>query len=373
MEESLVRLKFQEEGKSLYWAGLPHFNRNFTRDVIIAAILMNDMPMLRSQLEFSALRQGTKKDSVTAEEPGKIFHEYPGVTIRDYSTEYNACDTTALFLLGHEIYRNTSGDLEFAKNHEDHIRRAVEYIENHLTEFRFVEDPKFSGAKHFALKVTYWKDSEIYNRATGEPAYPVVYPLAHIQNVRGLQSAFSLLGDAHLGAIAKKMGEVCMSDMFNEENGNFFIAIDMEGKVSAINSDSLHALFYLEKDEIPASFISRIIEASYALETSAGYMNISFDAADKINDVYHSRTVWPFEQALIHSGAKKHLAYIGDTNPKLTEDLKHVLSVSSQVVSHLEQTDTELFSVGPKGEIAAIGCNPQLWTLAAKKYFSALL
>jgi hypothetical protein len=38
--------------------------------------------MLRDQLEFSALLQGTTLDPQTGEEPGKIPNEHPGVPCR---------------------------------------------------------------------------------------------------------------------------------------------------------------------------------------------------------------------------------------------------------------------------------------------------
>ena len=48
---------------------------------------------------FSARHQGDHADAVTGEEPGKIHHELPGVKQDDRLTTYDACDTTALFLL----------------------------------------------------------------------------------------------------------------------------------------------------------------------------------------------------------------------------------------------------------------------------------
>ena len=47
--------------------------------------------------------EGTKVDANTGEEPGKIHHELPGVRLRNMITTYNACDTTALFLIAFVI------------------------------------------------------------------------------------------------------------------------------------------------------------------------------------------------------------------------------------------------------------------------------
>ena len=71
----------------------------------------------------------------TGEEPGKIFHEYPGVEINGYSTLFNACDTTAMFLIAHEVYQTLTGDKSLAKKQEKHIERAAIEI---LDEIRLI-------------------------------------------------------------------------------------------------------------------------------------------------------------------------------------------------------------------------------------------
>ena len=100
-------------GITLYNAGLPNYPYNFTRDSILSGILMKDPVMLREQLIFSSLLQGDAKNPYTGEEPGKIFHQMPGMRQSNLSTEYNACDTTALFLYGHEIYLDLTNDYYF--------------------------------------------------------------------------------------------------------------------------------------------------------------------------------------------------------------------------------------------------------------------
>ena len=194
--EELNKLKNVFEGIEIYNAGIPKFQRNFTRDGIISAILMDDAKMLKNQLRFCALKQGIKKDSKTGEEPGKIFHEYPGVIFEkreNLSTQFNACDTTALFIIGHKKYLELTNDKTLFENQKENIQKAVEYIKKHLRDGLFIENPKFAGAKKFALKVTYWKDSVVINRKEGEPNYPAVFTLAHIQNMRAMKYASELL------------------------------------------------------------------------------------------------------------------------------------------------------------------------------------
>jgi len=64
-----------------YVAGLPRFPRIFARDSIKSALLLDNPKMLRAILELCRLFQGTKFDRATGEEPGKVFHELPGVAL----------------------------------------------------------------------------------------------------------------------------------------------------------------------------------------------------------------------------------------------------------------------------------------------------
>src|SRR6266481_629289 len=188
MMDHLKNLKFEPEGIPIYAAGLPNFSRNFTRDSIISGILMKDSDMLRNQLEFCALHQGMTKDPKTGEEPGKMFHEFPGVWNGDYSTKYNASDATALYLIGHRVYQELSQDNSLIQKHQDNIKRALDYSLTHIKDNLFIESPEFCGAKAFALPVTYWKDSQITGRSRGVPIYPVIYSVVQAQYIDALRS-----------------------------------------------------------------------------------------------------------------------------------------------------------------------------------------
>jgi glycogen debranching enzyme len=352
----MERLKIQESGHTIYQAGLPGFPRNFSRDGIISAILSGNAEMLAGQIAFSSIHQGVKKDSMTGEESGKIFHEYPGVTIRSLSTEFNACDTTALYLIGHKVYQELVGDDTLLNRYRSNLTRAVNYIINHLDKRDlFIEDPVFCNANKFSLKVTYWKDSAIIGRPEGEPLYPVVYPLAHIQNMKALRCASGMLEMGKLSNIAERMKRA-LDRLYDNDSGSFYLALDKKGRISGISSDSLHALFYLEPDDLPSNRIKAIAKSAKILETPIGYRTLSPLLAGKLKSSYHTRTVWPFEQALIHEGAKKF-------------GLKHVMEVSARIIPALD-TNPEIFILEEEKHKKG-GCDPQLWTIAAKEYFKS--
>jgi len=350
----MERLRAVHKGYKVYNAGVPNFPRNFTRDSMIAGLLSDNVEVLLGQLRFSSEMQGRTADPFTGEEPGKIHHEYPGVKLHGYSTLYDACDTTALYLIGMEAYLVLTGDTAFIKEHLGNIERSVEYIIAHISNGLFWEDPAFCNADRFALKVTYWKDSQLPHEKA-EPVYPIVYTLAHFQNARALRSAARLLNRSDLLSIEKKMIKASLDTLWGGEN--FLVAVDKGGPIASISSDSLHALAYLDSSDSSLKEVAARIEAStMLLETRCGYRSTSLSATAQMKDQYHSgTTVWVFEQALINHGGKKF-------------DLSRVQEVSKRVRPHLD-TDPEILGIDSCGKVSKIGCDPQLWTIAAKEYF----
>ena len=343
-----------QDGLQVYDAGLPRFPRNFTRDSVIAAMLADDVAMMRGQLQFCALHQGGKNDPETGEEPGKIHHEFPGYLIRDKMTTYNACDAAAFYLIGHGWLQQQAPDVAFLADYRESIGRAADYIETHLNEQGlFAESPAFCGADRFALRVTYWKDSVILDREGGEPVYPAVYTLAHLQNLCGMRHAASLLDSDHLREVAAVM-KAGIPHLFNEGEGTFFSALDAAGPIAAVSSDALHGLYYLERDDLTAAQVTSIVLASERLESQIGYMLMTPEDGRRMARIYHANTVWPFEQALIHAGAKKF-------------GLARVMRVCERVKRMIQHDSPELLAI--QIEEPEISSNPQLWTIAARGYF----
>jgi glycogen debranching enzyme len=355
MKELLTEVALKGRKYRLYNAGLPSFPRNFTRDAVISHILTQDMESLKEQVEFCAALQGTKSDPYTGQEEGKIFHEYPNVDLNGKGTMFNACDTTALFLIGCRYVYQAFGDDTWLANMQEPIKKAVRYILAHIdSNGFFFEDPAACGSDGFALKVTYWKDSILLNRSGGQADYPVIYTLAQAQNLSGLKSA-ALLLDSTTWDIQIKALQNGLNSLFNSSINNFVIARDQIGDIIADSDDFLHMLFYLDPEDINQKYIEESVIKSHILETPFGYRTNSADFCSLV-DTYHSCTLWPFEQAVIHFGARKF-------------GLKRVMEVSSRIKDHLV-TNPEYFMLdGDPNTYKAAGNDPQLWTWANKEYF----
>jgi glycogen debranching enzyme len=335
---------------SVYQAAVPGYTANFSRDSFTYGLLADDLHALRAQLELSARHQGRSRDPETGEEPGKIHHELPGVRMRGLWTTYNACDTTSLFVialsrLSRRGYRRIVG--RFGEN----LDRAIEYLLAHVYDDVFFEDTKQSGAERFALKVTYWKDSElnVHGELRG-PVYPIAYALAHFQCQAALREAARLTRRRELREQAARMVRRGFETFWRGDH--FAVAVQGDGTViDTPSSDSLHALLYLRTGEIAHADAERIVAYSEQLVTDFGYLPALPEAKD--GDDYHTRWVWVHEQALLHAAARRHC-------------LARAEEAAERVIPTLEQGFPEL--IDPV--TGRTGGNPtQLWSIGAHVYF----
>jgi glycogen debranching enzyme len=349
------------DGSISFSAGFPHYPRNFSRDTIKAGIIASNIELLVSQLEISARHQGTRYDPFTGERPGRIHHEYPGVCLKDkdkYST-YNACDTTALFLIAIEMlhYLNKDCAQSFITKRKDNIVRAVNHILANIEDDLFWEyAPKDN--ENYALQVTYWKDSILpHKKGKTQPDYPIVFSQVHFIAARSLLSASKILNNPSLAKQADQMFKVGINE-FIKQNG-YIIYRDKTEELVQISSDELHSLAYIPRSYSNLLPLENIKGRSKDLKTPFGFMCTPPDIARVLADQYHGDKVWIFEQAMIHYGTTKFGLY--------EEAL-----VASSVTSHIGKGQ-ELLAVGhdKNGNIIPLaeGNDRQLWSVAAKQYF----
>lgn len=353
MIRDLEELQIKVSDINVYCAGIPDFKSNFTRDSLISGILLRDTDLLKNQLLLCSKLQGKKIDPFNGEEPGKIFHEYPKVIWNGLSTEYNACDTTALFIIAHDFYLKYTGEKDLFIEQKKNILAAVDYILSHLNNYFFEDSPKYINSERFALPITYWKDSWIPNRKNFEPIYPVTYTLAHVENMIALKIASELLCIKTLKKTSNRMKRK-LKRLFHKKKGFCFVK-DKKGFIYGANSDFLQMLFFLEKGTISNRMLKFILKQSKKLETPAGYRTQDPNL-DKQKKDFYVNNICPFEQALINQGAKKF-------------NLDSIAKVTTRIINYLD-TNPELLII-KSGAIKKKGCDPQLWTIAAKFHFNS--
>lgn len=346
---ALRSLEMNETG--IFYAGLPSFTRNFSRDSIIYGLLSGDPQALLAQIDYSSKHQGKTSNALTGEELGKIHHEFPAGVWRGRATTYNACDTAALYLIAIGKLAEM-GYGEVLEKYRESINNAVHYILSHLREDLFYEDPRLCGAKNFAVRVTYWKDS-VLNGPYEEPNYPIVYSLVHFQSAYALQIIGRATGTEEWvkkGAIMKTVGVDMLwaGDHFiTAKDANSFV-------IDPPSSDSLHSLLYLEPNEIKAAYVKSIDTYSSQLVTTAGFMS-GISQTDN-PDTYHTRYLWVFEQALLHAAARKH-------------SLKDTELVAERVMEFMDDDSFPELLDAENGFIGA-GNSIQLWSVGAYRYFN---
>lgn len=340
------------DGDHCFYAGLPGYPRNFSRDTILAGLIACDRELLTSQIVFSAARQGGKDDPITGEESGKIHHEYPGFELRSpYFTTYNACDTAGLFMLGLAAWQKLDPQRDLATEFSANIEAAAGYIIRHLKDGLFWEYPP-AGAPQFSLRITYWKDSVLPQPGKNEPVYPVTYALAHFQSAAGLLAASQLLNRPDWRQTASAMFETGIERFMNKET--FCPLEDGAGRLEQSSSDELHSLAYIPttyRERLPLEAIQR---RATELITAAGIACTPKTISDQLDDQYHGYVVWMFEQALIHDGCRKF-------------GLTDLAEITTRCVPHIG-AGQELVSIEPT--IEPKGNHLQLWSVAAKLYFA---
>jgi glycogen debranching enzyme len=321
--------------------------------------LRGDPAILKSQIDYSARRLGKVMNPRTGEEPGKAHHELPSfVNDRGLSTAYNGCDTTAELLRRiAALAEHDDGDM--LDRYQDVISEGIGYIERHInSDGLFIEDPKFSGAQEedgrmrkFALKVTYWKDSELNRLGSREPNYPIVYTLAHFQNAEALHRIGTATGNEIVAKLGSYMTRAGLEHLWAGDH--FVTAHDGEGIIDSPNSDSLHSLLYISPDEIAPTQAQDIERYMQQLETPAGYRS-GIPVAPEVDD-YHMK-VWTHEQALLNAAAKKHqLSEAQD----ITTRIAAFIFPQEGIFPELIDPDTH----DPHGNLK------QLWAMAAYLYF----
>jgi len=366
-EETLARLRIKTATGDVFVAGLPRFPRVFARDLLVAALLRDNATDLRQALLFCAAHQGTTRDPVTGEEPGKIVHEFPGVSLpaskgTRTTTEFNSIDATPLFLIAAFRYTQLRSDPTTMDALEQPLRAAVEYVLAHVDRRSqlYVEDPSLAGgAKRFALAVTYWKDSAVQGRVGGVPVYPVAYTLAHAQAICALRCASALLPDRSLVRKADRMVDALNEQLWDPLLGSFAVGRDEQGLLTGTSSDALHMLWYLRAGDVSSDRIEAVVNASRPLETVAGYA-----ASTQSRQSYHGFTVWPFEQAFVHAAAIEY--GLGEAaSVALRADA--ALSMAPSLGEHFQIRGDR-----GDGEHAQLSeTNEMLWTAAAAIYFAS--
>mmetsp|Transcript_34606 Transcript_34606/g.55778 ORF Transcript_34606/g.55778 Transcript_34606/m.55778 type:complete len:243 (-) Transcript_34606:174-902(-) len=144
--------------------------------------------------------------------------------------------------------------------------------------------------------------------------------------------------------------------MYDVKSGLFPTAISQNHRFQGVSSESLHMLAYLDPEDLPPHKpgIPEMIErTSKPLKTSIGYKTFQGTGS------YPSENVWPFEQAMINMGAKRHgLREASEISQRCKKALDESFTQGMVPEYYVQTTDwTEA------------GCSIQLLSVGAWAYF----
>ena len=340
----------------------------FPRDLLVTGLMGNDVPLLHETGRFCAATIGRRMDPSSGEEPGRVIHEYPPHEREGRTTQYNACETSQLFLIGmaHEV---RTGEAKRLTAIRDALRAAGEYVLRHIAGDLFWEDPAHAGGTRYLLSATYWKDSFLPGRR--QLRFPVAYTLVQAQTVAALWALAALTEALDLGFVpeallaqASAVAAAMWRRLWDEGTDYPALALDGGELVPGISSDGLHLLAYLRPGDVPPSRLEAIRRRVDELATPYGFRTYAPGQRDYSPTGYHQGSIWPFEQWFIARGAVVH-------------GLPEVLSVAERVLAAVDDLGfVELCYWNGKlrgpGDVPGEGCDLQLWSTAVPEGFTRL-
>jgi glycogen debranching enzyme len=304
-----------------YAAAVPWFVAPFGRDSIIACLetLMLDTRPAVDALRFLTRLQGRTDNAFREEQPGKILHELrrgelAALKAIPHTPYYGAIDTTALYLLLICEVVMWTGDLEFFELLREPIEAALRWIDTcgDADGDGFVEYQRRSRA---GLENQGWRDARdaIVHR-DGTPAQGPI-ALAESQAYvyyakRRLAILFGQLADVELSERLQAESQA-LKRRFNERfwmEDEGYVAMALDGdkrQVKSIVSTAGHCLWSrIVADEHVPAVAERLLSPD--MFSGWGVRSMSKAAAAYSPMSLYNGSVWPFDNALIVNGLKKH-------------------------------------------------------------------
>ncbi|ADX71807.1 glycogen debranching enzyme [Pseudarthrobacter phenanthrenivorans Sphe3] len=356
-------------------AGAPWFMALFGRDSILSSYmsLMVDPKLAAGTLQTLASLQGTKVDTDTEEEPGRIPHEVRlGVTAGlalGGTAYYGTADATPLFaaLVGELSRWGLSKDI--VEPLLPHVDRALEWIGNYGDRDGdgFAE---YLRPNDHGLVNQGWKDSwDGINFADGTMAEA---PIALCEVQSYVYSAYvgrSLLArwtgerelEQHWEQRAAELKVAFNEKFWLPDKGYFAVALDKDKRpVDACTSNMGHCLWNGIVDEDKAASVVEHL-MSPQMFTGWGIRTLASDMGAYNPVSYHNGSVWPHDSALVATGLMRY---------GFVEEARRVATGIFDAAEHFDGRLPELFCGFDRGEFSGpvpypTACSPQAWAAAA--------
>jgi glycogen debranching enzyme len=358
-------------------AGIPWYSTVFGRDSIITSIETLPLnPIIAvDTLRYLARRQGTRENSYTEEQPGRIMHELRrGELARSgeipHIPYYGTIDATPLWLvLLHETWRWT-GDLELVQELLPNARRALDWIDRYgdLDGDGLVE---YSRTSARGLVNQGWKDSgdgvPFPDGRLPDPPIALIEVQGYVYDAKvRAADLFDRAGDAdtaiRLRIEAERLRAQVIDRFWLDDLGTFALALDGHKRpMPTVTSNAGHALWSRLPDTARAARVGKTLLGQ---DMSCGWGIRTLSARHPVFNPmsYHNGSVWPHDNALIVMGLS-HYGLAADALPIIaaTQDAAEVADLN-----RLPELYCGIRRDGAAAPVSyPVSCSPQAWASGA--------
>jgi glycogen debranching enzyme len=303
-------------------AGVPWFVGLFGRDSLLPTIqcLAFNPDLGRHTTASLAHWQGTKDDSRTREQPGKILHELRVGELAhldevSQTPSYAAVDSTLLFLIAIARHVAWTGEMALFELLRPHIERALDWLSRKTDENErgyVTYDGLADGGQPVNQS---WRDSG--TGVLGEDGSYPVPPLALVE-VQGyayqarmlIAPLFRRSGENaradRLEVDARDLRANFLRDFWMEQEGCYCLALEKGCRqVASVTSNAAQVLW---TGIATAEHAQRVTERMMKPDMFSGWGIRTLSADHPLFDplAYQQGSVWPFDNALIVSGLRRY-------------------------------------------------------------------
>lgn len=373
------------QGYRFFSAGLPWYGALFGRDSITAALqtLAYEPQIAEDTIRLLAQYQGTRNDDWRDEQPGKILHELRQGELANLNEipqtpYYGSVDSTPLFLILVGEHANWTGDLSLFKDIQQHVERALEWIDHGVAE------PKgkylsYASKSSKGLGNQGWKDSGVsIMNADGSLAMP---PISLVEVQGFVYRAKLVIADLYeraqdkatatrLRHEAASLKEGFNRDFWMKDKHFYALALQKDGRpADVISSNPGQALWSGIVDDKKAQAVVDHLMAE-DMFSGWGIRTLSHNER-RYNPIgYHLGTVWPHDNSIIAAGFCRY---------GFDKQAARVLqSIESAAQSFEHGRLPEVFGGFSQHEFAVpvrypVACHPQAWAAGAVPFMISSL
>jgi glycogen debranching enzyme len=300
------------------YAGIPWYVAPFGRDSLITALqlLPFEPQIARGTLRFLARYQGTRDDSFTDQEPGRILHELRRgemAACREipFIPYYGSVDATPLFAMLLAEYLRWTGDRALVGELWPSLERALGWILGPSHDESYL---RYARRSSLGLGNQGWKDSQdAIMHASGELAEA---PIALVE-VQGYKYA-ALLGAAEVAEVlgwtdASRLRDIAqrLRNRFDDDfwlDTERFYALALDGDAApcrVVSSNPAHCLWTgIALEKRAAVMSDRLLEAD--MFSGWGLRTLSARERRYNPMSYHNGSVWPHDTAIAAAGLRRY-------------------------------------------------------------------